>query len=254
MPLTPDEILALTIGDRSVGEALESAIQSGAVRRRADGMLELPGGPRPSYFAFIDNGPAMNCVFLNTFLFSQVYRKAAVPKGCEPCFKVKLVPRSLRELVALYEVARAIPCGSKWGVDFFNPHSQNLYAGYFFVSGLEAARALVPEVRRAIAGNAKIGAELPIVIKRGCSNYEVALGPSDSYAFRPELGEVESWLQSQWRAPATNGKSLAEILYGTWVPFAFQIGDDSYLDFTGGRPLHRKTRTYDLEEAPAPDG
>ncbi|GAA0295998.1 hypothetical protein GCM10009087_02180 [Sphingomonas oligophenolica] len=255
MALTPDEILALKIGDRSVGEALESAIQSGAVRQGADGLLELPGGPRRSYFAFIDNGPAMNCVFLNSFLFSQVYRKAAVPKGCEPCYKVKLVPRSLRELVALYEVARAIPCGSKWGVDFFNPHSQNLYAGYFFVDGLEAARALVPLVREAIAGNAKIGDDLPIVIKRGCSNYEVALGPSESYSFRPELSEIESYLQTRWRPPKLSTKSLAEILYGTWVPFAFQIGDDSYLDFTGGKPLHRKTQTYDLTEAvPAQDG
>lgn len=252
MASTPDEILALKVGAHSVAEALHRAIQSGAVCEDENGKLSLAQRARRQDFAFIDNGPVMRCGFLNNFLFDQIYQKQAVPKGCESCFKVKVLPRTLRELVALYEAALDIPYRSKWGVDFFNPHSQNIYAGYFFVDGLEAARALLAHLREAVAGKARIDEEVPILIKRGCSNYEVVLGPSESYSFAPELQAIESYLQTRWRQKEVARKNMAEILYAVWVPFAYQMGDDSYLDFTGGRPLHPKTQTYDRLDIGAP--
>jgi len=245
MPLTPDDILAFKIGGSTVGENLRRAIDAGAVRQHDDGSLALPApsGP-PDSFVPIRNGPPLPCKFLNGFLFKRVYGEAAVPKGCEPCYKVKVMPRTLRELVAVYEIAKEIACLSKWGIDFYNPHSQSVYAGYFYVKGLDAARALFPAVRQAVNENPKLGADVPIVIKRGCSNYEAALGPSDTYTFQPELSEVEAYLKSRYRPVRSEDNTLAQTLYGKWVPFAYQIGDNTYLDFTNGQPLYPQSLTY----------
>ena len=245
MPLTPEDILAFKIGGSTVGENLRRAIEAGAVRQHDDGSLALPApsGP-PDSFVPIRNGPPLTCKFLNGFLFKRIYQQAAVPKGCEPCYKVKAMPRTLRELVAVYEIAKEIECLSKCGIDFYNPHSQSIYAGYFYVKGLDAARALFPAVRKAVNENPKLGAAVPIVIKRGCSNYEAALGPSDTYTFQPELSEVEAYLKSRYRPVISEDNQLASTLYGKWVPFAYQIGDNTYLDFTNGKPLYPKSLSY----------
>jgi hypothetical protein len=244
--VTPEDILAFKIGNSTVGQNLQRAIESGAVLQHDNGSLELARRPeQPDSFVMIPNGPRLPCQFLNKFLFGRVYRATAVPKACEPCYKVKALPRTLRELVALYEIAKGIECLSKWGIDLYNLHSQSVYAGFFYVKGLDAARALLPIVRKAADENPKLGAEVPIVIKRGCSNFEAALGPSDQYTFQPELSEIEAYLKSKWRPRKAEINTLATTLYETWVPFAYQMGDNTYLDFTNGKPLYPKSLTYD---------
>jgi hypothetical protein len=37
------------------------------------------------------------------------------------------------------------------------------------------------------------------------------------------------------------------MVVAQWIETAFRIGDDTYLDFTGGKPLRKKTMTYDSE-------
>jgi hypothetical protein len=240
-----EDILTFKLGDTTIGENLRAAVESGVVRRRPDGTFELQerGGNlfvriRPEHLA------SLGCGFLNLFMFEQVYAKAAAPVGCEACYKIKVAPRTLRELVAGYETATRTPCMSKWGVELFNPHSQAIYAGYFYFTGLEAARAQFPVIRKMVDEHPKLGPEVPMIIKRGCTNYEVALGPSDKYSFRPELREVEAYFKSRFRPAEPSPKTLAEVLYGQWTPFAFRIGDDTYLDFTGGKPLYPKPVTY----------
>lgn len=243
--MTPDEILAVKIGDRTIGENLQRAIAAEIVRERDDGSLEFAPTASSDLFMKIYNAPAPDCGFLNRFMFRTVYQEAAVPAGCEHCYKVKVLPRTLRQLVAAYEVALNVNCVSKWGVDFFNRYSQSLYAGYFYVNGIEDARALFPLVRALIDEHGKLGAEVPVLIKRGCSNYEAVLGPSDTYEFRPELRHIEAYIKSRFRTKGQKPNALAPLLYGKWVPFAFQSGDDTYLDFTDGRPLYRKSLSYD---------
>ncbi|MDO9414094.1 MAG: hypothetical protein Q7T81_16105 [Pseudolabrys sp.] len=246
----PNEILAFTIGTRSVGDNLRRAIAAGAVTEQADGSLALPvHGPAASTFLMVRNSEALGCGFLNSFLFKHVYAEAAVPQGCAPCYKIKALPRSLRELVAMYEVAKNIPCLSKWGIDLGNPHSQDIYAGYVYVTGLEGARALYPVLRKAMTGHPKIGADVPLLIKRGCSNYEAKLGPSDQYTFAPELRAIEAALKARFKDREPEDESVATMLYGKWVPLAFQIGDDTYLDFTNGRRLYPKSVSYDPDGA-----
>lgn len=243
MSKSPEELLSLQIGGATVSENIQAAIKLGKLIEHDDGTFDLPKKPQANNWIFVRNGPALRCDFPLDFLFDQVYARSAVPYGCRACYKVKVVPRTLRELVALWQVAKQIECLSKWGVDLANPYSQNVYAGYFYVTGLDMAREIFRVVRKAIDDDPKLGPDVSMVIKRGCSEYEAKLGPSDRYEFAPELAELEAYLRPRFRRRQPRKATVLPVAH--WIDTAFRIGDDTYLDFTDGKRWRPKTVTYD---------
>jgi hypothetical protein len=244
MNKTPDKLLALKIGETSVAENLRRSIESGRLVEDENGTLTLPGEPkRNDNWVYVTRGPALGCRFLMDFMFHHAYAEAAVPSGCSGCYKVKVVTRTLRELAAAWEIAKRVNCSSKWGTDLSNPYSQSVYAGYFYVTGLDAARALFKVVRQAFDKNPKLGPGIRMTIKRGCSEYEAVLGPSDRYEFTPEMAELEADLKTRFRP--RKAEHQPSMVVAQWIETAFRIGDDTYLDFTGGKPLRKRTVTYD---------
>lgn len=248
MAETPESLLALQIGGASIADNLRRAIESGVLKQHDDGTWELvkreDRGPSPWLFRRV--GPPLGCTFRAGFLFGCAYGSAAVPQSCERCYKIKVIPRTLRELVALWSVAQRIAYRCKCGLDLRNSYSQNIYAGIFYASDLDGARAAYRIVREAVNADTSLGAGVPMVIKRGCSEYEAACGPSDTYRFRPEMPELEAFLKSRFRrSPNNKPDTLATIV--SWIDTAYRIGDDTYLDFTGGKPLRPRTMFYDPE-------
>lgn len=244
MTKTPDELLNLRFGEATVGDNLRRAIETGKLIESEVGLFERADERQKAInWMAVDNGPPMGCGFLMHFAFAHAYAEAAVPSGCSACYKVKVMPTTLRQLVAAWDIAKHIQYRSKWGTDLNNPYSQNIYAGYFYVNGLDAARALFKVARQALDQHPKLGRDVPMVIKRGCSEYEGKLGPSDRYTFRPEMAELEAYLKTRFRErKATYQPSM---IVAHWIETAFRIGDDTYLDFTGGIPLRERTLTYD---------
>lgn len=241
--MSPEELLALQIGEKSVAENIQRAIGSEKLVESADGTLQVAGKRQSNtHWVRVKNGPPLGCHFLMEFLFKNVYAQAAVPHGCSACYKVKVVPRTLRELVAAWDIAKRIACLSKWGLDLDNPYSQNIYAGYFYVSGLDAARALFKLVRETLDADPKLGPGVAVTIKRGCSEYEIALGPSDRYEFTPEMAELETYLKSRFKEQKRPDEG--HVVLASWIDAAYRIGDDTYLDFTRGRRRRAKTLTY----------
>jgi hypothetical protein len=240
---TEEELLAVEIGGAAVGENLRRAIEAGELIEHADGTLEVAHVESAQPWMYVHYGPSLGCDFLMRFAFRRAYAEGAVPSGCQACYKVKVVPRTLRELIAAWQIGKRTPCQSKWGVDLNNPHSQNVYAGYFYATGLDGARAIYRLVREAIDADPRLGPEITMTIKRGCSEYEAALGPSDQYTFSPELAEVEAYLRTRFRKSAPAKTTGAPMAY--WIDMAFRMGDDTYLDCTGGKRLRPKTLTYE---------
>lgn len=245
MALSPEQLLSLRIGGATVADNLRHAVATGKLIEDSDGGLRIASDRRTgNNWAWVEHGPPLGCTFLMTFLFRQAYASGAVPHGCSACYKVKVLPRSMRELVAAWGVAKRIECRSKWGVDLNNSYSQNIYAGYFYTAGLESARVIYRIARDAFAGNPKIAADIGVSIKRGCSEYEAALGPSDTYQFAPELVELEAYLRTRYRA-APKQAGVPAVPLAHWIDVAFRIGDDTYLDFTGGKRLRPAAVAYD---------
>ena len=176
--MNPEHLPRPSTSERAAAaDSLARAIQNGAVIENPDGALQLPESDTPSlHWISVKHGPALDCEFLMHFMFRHIYAESAVPNGCSACYKVKIVPKTLRQLVAAWEIGKRIPCRSKWGVDLDNPLSQGIYAGYFYTEGLGAAEALCRGLRGIIDADPLLGPSITMSIKRGCSEYEAASG------------------------------------------------------------------------------
>lgn len=252
-----DRVLSIEVGGKTVSAHLEAAIAAGRVVRRPDGGFELK---RASKRRYIGNpgefGPC--CTFLNDFMFTQVYGGKAVPIGCRDCYKIKVTSHTLRELMAVKDVAQDYPCSSKSGSEVDKQNTQSLYASYFYFLGLDKARATFKKVRDAIDAHPKLGPMVRMVIKRGCTNYEHACGPSDRYAFDPQLADIEAYFEPRFvrKQPDEPRKEVRDAMtLMHLIRTAYRIGDDTYKDFTGGKALLPPTVSYAPEDpSSSPDG
>jgi len=204
--------------------------------------------------AFLLRHPAglasMECGFKMGFLFRQVYECRWVPQGCASCFKIKAAPKSVAGLVALSAILETLPHHNKCGLDFYNPYSRDIYAGYVYLPDLELAREAYGPLRTAIDAQPELGPSVSVSIKRGCSEYEAHCGPSDRWSFDPAMAGFEAQARHVFQNPPSDATPLnlrkAEHLV-KWIRFAYQIGDDSYLSLTGGKPLYAGSVTYSVD-------
>ncbi len=253
-----ERVLSLTLKGTTIGANLQRAIESGKVARREDGKFTLikSGGRQPGMddldgYIWRRGEFAQPCYFLNRFMFRHVYAEGAVPFGCRDCFKVKVVTDNLRQMMAVREVAASVSASSKSGVEVDNPENQSLYGSYFYTLGLDRARALYKELRAKINEHRKLGSNVKMLIKRGCTNYERKCGPSDQYTFDPRQEEIERYFFARFAAGLRQGlrkpvRDAMQIL--EWVQIAYRIGDNTYKDFTGGKDLRPPIVTYAPEE------
>ena len=115
--MTDEALLSTMVGTATVQANLDRAVQRGVIRHHDDGRFEVVKASDPSrlssFFTFMSKEAPPPCTFLNRFLFMQAYAQAAVPFGYRNCFKVKIVSRSLRQMMAVKTIAQSFPCASK---------------------------------------------------------------------------------------------------------------------------------------------
>lgn len=243
----------LRFGGRTARENLDRAVAGGKLTARDDGRFVVPVSARNWYLP-VKHALNLDCHFLNNFVFAHAYDRKAVPAGCRACFKVKVAPADFRGLIALRGILEDLPYHSKCGVDLFNPHSRDFYAGYFYFVGLAGARQAWGVIRERVDAHPQLGPGTAMSIKRGCSNYEAHCGPSDAWTFAEGLEEIEAGLRPSFEPPAVaplNYSLLRATKMAEWLQVAFNLRDDTYLDFTRGKPLHPPTRSYPPTETPS---
>ena len=254
---TPDDsVLSIEIGGKTIGANLEAAIAAGRVVRTPDGKLELVETTTSPTSIRNDGEFNRNCQFLNGFMFTHVYGKKAVPIACSDCYKVKVAPETLRQLMAVTDIAAGFPCAAKSQSEVNSRENQSLYGTYFYLLGLDKARAVYKKLRGEIDAHPKLGPAAKMIIKRGCTNYERACGPSDRYTFDPRLARIEEYFRARFvrQKPRSHPKKYRDaMVLLDMIESAYRIGDNTYKDFTGGKDLHSPTVTYD-PDAPATAG
>ena|GEM_PF-1006618 len=253
-----DALLKRAITGWTVGKGLASAEAAGTLLARPDGRWQLPSdGDEASEWIRKPGTVRRNCKFYMHVMFLHVYQQSRVPQGCASCFKVKVAPRTVRELVALSDVAQTLPYTSKCGLDAKTTYTSGLYGGYFYLDGIADARAAYANIREAVDKHSKLGTEVPVFIKRGCSIYEIKCGPSDQYRFASELGEIETALLARIDLPPRRSKPPMQqrmLTFAQWMETAYMSGDDSYLDFTAGKRWYPATVRYDPNGNEVPVG
>jgi hypothetical protein len=244
------DVLDHTVAGRSVRESWALAEAALSLLPAGEGRWTLAPDPSPSNWVKVHRDASRNCKF-QLLLFDYVYQKQAVPAACETCFKVKVVPRSLRELFAIYEAGGALPYTYKCGIDAESPITSGIYGAYFYVHGLPAARAAYAKVRKAVDEHPRLGPDLTVFIKRGCTEYEVHCGPSDQFTFSDQQREIEAGLRQlvQIGPPEPQTRAHIQQTFAHWIRTAYRLGDESYLDFTGGRRLYPAVVKYPTGES-----
>jgi hypothetical protein len=255
-----DPRLSVEVGGQSLARNIEQAIARGDIVRRTDGGLELRNAADPDDQVGRTRGylsrrglMGRQCRFLNNFLFDHVYAKSAVPFGCRDCYKIMIPTRSLRAMMAMRQIAEATPFTTKSGAEVGNATNPHVFATYLYFDSLDQARQAYAELRESVDAHPALGPQVQLTIKRGCSNYERRCGPSDQYAFDPRLEAAEALLAERFvnnvPAPATSKEAVVALRTLRLVEVAYRIGDETYKDFTGGKPLYEPLVSY----SPTPD-
>lgn len=128
------------------------------------------------------------CTWEMDILFEVVYRMAAVPIRCLSCYKVLLKPTSLDDVcrIEAFQQAGDYPC--KVGMEI-RPTVNRPWGAYWYtnsvIEGLERYRYVKGWA------DEHLTSAWSILLKRGCTEYEQSVGPSDKWVQGLNQQEIE---------------------------------------------------------------
>jgi hypothetical protein len=208
-----------------------------------------------------------NCHLWHRIYFDILFGKTMVPSGCQSCWKVVIEPRTLEELVATYFLQQNLGRPSKCGTETERENTSKLYGGYWYNHSLEEGQECYEAVVKAITEieafqRVVLGCPIkvrfnkdplpPIILKRGCTEFEQHVGPSDKWQVSEEQAEKEEIYNGifvdERIHPAQPDHVLAHVLKG-WIHNAYKVGDESYKLFTNGNELFAQLVTYHHQQA-----
>jgi len=178
-----------------------------------------------------------------------------VPPRCMECWKVVAGPRTLKELFALLEVQKGLNRASKCGIEMRH-YTPRFYGGYFYNNSLDEGRERYEEVRKAV--DEHISKDMPVILKRACTEFEMVLGPSVAWHMTPAQHEIDNQLENMIDMAAPNAvgqtdECLSKV-HTSWMEWAWRVQDPTAKEYIGDIPLYSKTMTYhegDLDEIKA---
>jgi len=185
------------------------------------------------------------------FLFNA---RKFIPSYCMNCWKVVVKPRTLRELFQLRNMQRGMTevdpfVYCKCGVEtrFYTP---GLYGGYFYTRSYEEGMERYNQVRTLV--NLEISPDVPVILKRYCTEFEKELGDSANYKRPTNADAIEDFFWQMMEPKTDNKKQPAifkEHVYHSWIIFGWSLGTPEdrrqiELDWNNGNPLYLIPRTY----------
>lgn len=185
------------------------------------------------------------------FLYHQVcFRNLNfIHSRCHQCWKVVASPQNLEELFEVLAAQRRMNKPGKCGIENIRDNSPKLYGAYWYNNSLEEGKERYEEARKEMD---KINPDMPVILKRACTEYEQQFGDSKDWVVTPEQLELEAILAEVFVGGVDDYQQTYHMQCHVklfWIHNAYQMGDQTYLKFTGGEPLFRNLRTYhDMED------
>jgi hypothetical protein len=191
----------------------------------------------------------LDCQTWNRIIFNFVFTAAEekwAPLNCHNCFKVVIRPPTLKALFALLDLEKRMGRPSKCGIEIRDTVF-GLYGGYFYNWGLDAGLECYEAVRAEIDADPELGKEVPVILKRACTEFELLVGPSDKWQVNDKQVELESlvnrWFVRDIKHRNQPDHAIANV-HRRWIEFAYMCGDETYLEYTNGEPLYPPAVTY----------
>ena len=253
----------LEMSKNDVVKKLQPLIEQAQFFVRHDGMICYDRNMHhdPPWI-FVKSFPGHECFFCHKILFNVVFQQNKIPSGCLNCYKVVVAPRSLMELLALYAIQRKLDVPCKCGTEGDRDNTNRLYGAYFYNNSLAAGKERYLQVKEELEKREKFqlhlfgttvtvqcGRDVPILLKRGCTEFEQSCGSSDTwddFVDSDQIAEekiIRNWVQHE---PMYHSQSEHQIAHtiNKWIHNAYKWGDDSYQLLTGGNRLFRPPVTY----------
>lgn len=228
---------------------LQPAIQAGVLQSRDDGKFYIKGKINiSSPWVFIKHDPEMKCHIWHHIYFNHCN---FVHSRCLECFKVVVRPANIEATMELYERMKDLDRPSKIGWEYRKTVFGN-FGAYFYHRGLESAFEWFPQIKEMVKGielqyDPYTGKEIQPILKRGCTEFEHEIGPSDKWAITKEQLEMENTLDSIVVQDVTGFHQhdwLKNNVFRRWIHEAYSVGDPS-VNTMAGEKLFPGYVTYD---------
>jgi hypothetical protein len=235
--------------------------RSGFKLRESDG--KFVGNPQSAIegpWRYVKHKHGTDCytwhhVLFDIFSKGNVIGYPFVPSKCHQCFKVVVRPKTLKQLFLLekLEMAMGVPC--KCGIEVRDSVGPNpgdspgigLYGGYFYCTGLQEGIERYKQVRKAVNEYEGLGWEVPVILKRACTEFELLCGDSTKWTITPEQLVIEDMVDRYLvKDDVTRYQSdhVIKHIHKKWIEYAYKCGDPTYAEFTDGKPLYKPPVTY----------
>ncbi len=113
----------------------------------------------------------------------EVYK--LLPKGCMGCWKICMKLNTLEQAMAVHQLQERMDLPSKTGIEK-RFYAESPFSAFWYsplAEGLEGARKLHKKISKQV--HRECDSSIKVVLKRGCTELEIGLGPSDTWE-RPE--------------------------------------------------------------------
>lgn len=186
--------------------------------------------------------PNRHCGLYHTYF----NRFGFIHSTCQECWKVVVRPKSLRQLHQLLNMQEAMNFPSKCGIEK-RETVHGLYGGYFYNDSKKQGLDCYRIVRQNVDVN--LTADVTVILKRGCTEFELGIGPSDTWVVSKEQKEKEYQLLDmvdQDNPKMGQPQHLKDTIFRSWIHWAYANGDPTYLEYVG-HPLFKPLVTYHQE-------
>ena len=220
-----------------------------------------------------------DCYLWNRVFFHTAARQKMVHTHCQTCFKVVVMPRTFAELLRLEEYQETCGLRCKCGIET-REYVGRAYGGYFYswepgelefqayatVGGGMTGRYLVVNDTDALrkgqlkydrivadmAEHVQIGdTAIPVILKRGCTEFERDCGPTNDPRYR-HISDEQLALEDaiaeyvdyeHGKFTSVQPEVVKDGIRMMWADFAHFIGDMTYVEWLG-RSLSVPPVTY----------
>jgi len=195
-----------------------------------------------------------DCFLWAEIMFDNMSSKSKfqfVPEYCHGCYKVVARPKTLVQLFAIEKLQYALGRPAKCGIEV-RTYTPALYGSYWYNRGLEAGKECYKAVREAVDADPVLGPDVHVYLKHACTEMERKYGDSDKWdEITDEQRKTEKLITDHIVYDPRLQDQPPHFLRHThrrWIEWAFQNGDESYLVFTGGKPIEKPPVTYHEED------
>lgn len=247
--------------DERTENVIRKLIRTGVVRFNMDtGLLEpnTQGNYDTNWMFFGSTVGSRDCYLWHTIMFDYFN---LVPRFCRfDCYKVVVKPRNVRELIQFAGLMHAMPyfygfitqVHGKCGIDTRH-YTESPYDAFIYCNNVEEGREKCDITRDACDKYLPDGENIPVILKRSCTEFERALGPTDKDCWQsmtPEEMDLELKISDIFKGQSSHSNQpdwLRNKIVHHWLKFANTYGDKTGTELTG-RDDTVHAVTYHLEK------